>query len=568
MTPAEIAAALREIAAYVDLEGNRFRARAYERAARSIGAVAELDRLIAERRLDELPGIGKSLARVIEELATRGRIELLERLRERWPRVVLELAALPEVGPERARRLHEGLAPTSLEEVAALCEAGRVRKLPGFGRVSEARVLEAIRTRHERGALLTLEDARLASEELASIVRAAPGVADVQVCGPVRRWMEVADRVVLAVASDDPRTLLARTRSYAATVALDEAQQDGARDGARIGVLRGQLASGVVCELYVASRERFGVALVLATGSHGHLAALRAHARERGTELERIAAPDEATLYAALGLPWLPPEVRDGTDEIAAALAGDRFDDLIALEDLAGAVHCHTTYSDGKHTIAQMAQAAAARGLGYLTITDHSRSAGYAGGLTLDRIGQQWLEIDAAQRATSVRLLRGTESDILADGSLDYPHDVLAQMDVVIASIHQRHKLDVDAMTRRVVTALRQPIFKIWGHALGRILLHRDPIAVHFDRVLDAIGDSRVAVEINGDPRRLDLDPERARLARARGARFVLSADAHATGQLDYLANAVGIARRARIRRHEVLNTLPPDEFARAVRPA
>src|SRR5690606_12074574 len=150
---------------------------------------------------------------------------------------------------------------------------------------------------------------------------------------------------------------------------------------------------------------------------------------------------DEATLYAALGLPWLPPEVRDGTDEIAAALAGDRFDDLIALEDLAGAVHCHTTYSDGKHTIAQMAQAAAARGLGYLTITDHSRSAGYAGGLTLDRIGQQWLEIDAAQRATSVRLLRGTESDILADGSLDYPHDVLAQMDVVIASIHQRHKL-------------------------------------------------------------------------------------------------------------------------------
>jgi DNA polymerase (family 10) len=259
--------------------------------------------------------------------------------------------------------------------------------------------------------------------------------------------------------------------------------------------------------------------------------------------------------------------VRDGTDELAAAGAGDDFADLVALSDVAGSVHCHTVYSDGKNTVEEMARAAEALGHSYITITDHSASAHYAGGLDAARLAEQWAEIADVERRVGIRILRGTESDIRSDGALDYPDDLLAGMDVVIASVHQRFRLDEDGMTRRLVAAMRQPVFKIWGHALGRLLLHREPIAVRFDEVLDAIADSPAAIEINGDPRRLDLDPERARRALARGARFVLSSDAHSTAALANVEYAVAMARRARLRRTDVLNALPADEFSRAVRP-
>jgi len=259
--------------------------------------------------------------------------------------------------------------------------------------------------------------------------------------------------------------------------------------------------------------------------------------------------------------------VRDGTDEIAAAESGDDFADLIQLADLRGAVHCHTVYSDGKNTVEQMARAAQALGLEYITITDHSPTAHYAGGLSVERLHQQWAEIAEVQRRVDIHILRGTESDIRAGGELDYPDEVLGQLDIAIASIHSRYRQDEDAMTRRLVTAMRLPLFKIWGHALGRLVMSRDPIPVRFDEVLDAICQGPAAIEINGDPKRLDLDPVRARRALARGVRFVLSCDAHSTEQLRYLELAVAMARRARIRRHNVMNTLPVDEFARAVRP-
>jgi DNA polymerase (family 10) len=214
-----------------------------------------------------------------------------------------------------------------------------------------------------------------------------------------------------------------------------------------------------------------------------------------------------------------------------------------------------------------MAQAAAARGLGFLTITDHSASAHYAGGLDDARLREQWNEIAQVQADSPVRLLRGTESDILADGSLDFSAETLGALDVVIASVHNRHKLDEDAMTRRLVAALRQPLFTIWGHALGRLVLRRDPVACRFDEIVDAIAESPAAIEINGDPYRLDLDPVRARAAHARGVRFVVSTDAHSIPELDNLTYAVAMARRARLRPRDVLNTLPPDEFAAAVRP-
>ena len=276
----------------------------------------------------------------------------------------------------------------------------------------------------------------------------------------------------------------------------------------------------------------------------------------------------EADLYRHLGLPYLPPELREGVGEIEAALAGELPAELVEEGDIQGLVHCHTNYSDGRHTVEEMARAAEAMGMQYITITDHSPTASYAGGLTLDRLKRQWDEIDRVQEKVKVQLLRGTESDILADGSLDYPDAVLEKMDVVIASIHNRYKMDEAQMTRRVVAALKNPLFKVWGHALGRYVQSRPPIAVKMDEVLDAAAESRVAIEVNGDPHRLDLEPRWQREARRRGIRFVVSTDAHSTRELRNVRFGVAMARRGWLRRSEVLNTLGVDEFRRAVRPA
>jgi DNA polymerase (family X) len=254
--------------------------------------------------------------------------------------------------------------------------------------------------------------------------------------------------------------------------------------------------------------------------------------------------------------------------EIEAALAGELPADLVEEGDIQGLVHCHTVYSDGRHTVEEMARAAEAMGMKYITITDHSPTASYAGGLTLDRLHRQWEDIDRAQEKVQVRLLRGTESDILADGSLDYPDAVLEKMDVVIASIHNRYKMDEDQMTRRLVAALKNPLFKVWGHALGRYVRSRPPIAVRMEEVLDAAAESRVAVEVNGDPHRLDMEPRWQREARRRGIRFVISTDAHSTRELRNVRYGVSMARRGWLRKGEVLNTLGVDEFRRLVRPS
>jgi DNA polymerase (family 10) len=557
-----IAARLREIAAYLGLDGDRYRARAYEKAARSVEAVAQIDSLIAERRLTELPHVGDSLAGVIEELARRGTIELLDRLRARWPKLVVELAELRGVGPARALAIHEALAPTDLDELADMARAGRLRELPGFGPARVASLVDAIEQRAQRDQPLVLAEARQLAAGLAAHL--AAGGAQAAMAGDARRWVEVSDRLCVAAAGPDLEGLAACLAAHPLVVSMTRAPDIA--DG--VASFTARMASGAACQLIASHPDRFGTALALATGSAEHVEQLRRRAAAAGLVLETVAAADEEAFYRALGLPWLPPEVRDGTDEIAAADAGDDFADLVALADVAGSVHCHTTYSDGKHSVEQMARAAEALGHAYITITDHSPTASYAGGLTVERLALQWAEIAEVERKVGIHILRGTESDIRADGALDYPDDVLTSLDVVIASVHQRYKLDEDGMTRRLVAAMRQPVFKIWGHALGRLLLRREPIACRFDEVLDAIADSPAAIEINGDPRRLDLEPERARRARARGVRFVLSSDAHSTAALANVEFAVALARRARLRRADVLNTLSREDFLRAVRPS
>jgi DNA polymerase (family 10) len=326
--------------------------------------------------------------------------------------------------------------------------------------------------------------------------------------------------------------------------------------------------TGLPLELRVVAPERWAAALLDATGSPAHLLALEPLARERHVDLATATGQDEAQLYRRLGLPYIPPEVREGAGEIEAARAGTLPDDLVTLGDVRGLVLCHSTYSVGRHTVLEMGRAAEALGMRYMTITDHSPTASYAHGLEVDRLRAQWDEIARVQEQVAVRLLRGTESDILADGALDYPDDVLERLDVIIASIHARHRMDADRMTERIVRAMRHPCFKIWGHALGRLVLSRPPIEAHVERILDAIAVSSAAIEINGDPHRLDLPPVWIRAARERGIRFVISTDAHATGELRNVRYGVAMARRGWVRRGEVLNTLDVEAFARAVAPA
>jgi DNA polymerase (family 10) len=264
---------------------------------------------------------------------------------------------------------------------------------------------------------------------------------------------------------------------------------------------------------------------------------------------------------------FVPPELREDQGEIEAARKNRLPTGLVDVEDIQGMVHCHTTYSDGVHSVEEMARAAEALGMKYLTITDHSPTAFYARGVTLDRLRRQWDEIDEVQQKVKVKLLKGTESDIVADGSLDYPDKVLEKFDIIVASIHSRYKMDSPKMTQRILAAVRQPVFKIWGHPLGRLLERRPPFDCDLEKILDAIAESAAAVEINGDPYRLDLEPKWIREARKRKIKFVISVDAHSTGALNNVKYGVGIARRGWVTRREVLNTLGVKAFTAAVRP-
>jgi DNA polymerase (family 10) len=325
-----------------------------------------------------------------------------------------------------------------------------------------------------------------------------------------------------------------------------------------------RLAGGLPAALVIAPPDHYIAALHARTGSRRHIAKLQGLERSNGGEPPIIKS--ESDIYQRLGLQYIPPELREDEGEIEAAAAGT-LPQPLTLEDIRGMTHCHTIYSDGRNSIEEMALAAEAMGVSYLTITDHSASAYYARGVSIDRLRAQWDEITRVEERVKIRILKGTESDILEDGSLDYPDHILERFDIIIASIHSRHKMDADQMTHRLLRALKSPFFKIWGHPLGRLIPSRPPFACRMEEVLDAIAVSRCAIEVNGDPQRLDLEPRWIRAARERGIKFIVSTDAHSTGGMENLRFGVSTARRGWLKREEVLNTLDADSFMKAVHP-
>lgn len=568
-----VARALREIGALLELEGeNPFKVRAYENGARAVeGLAGDLGALVAAGRLLEVKGIGDALARKIADLHRTGTTELLDRLRAAHPPGTLELVSVPELGPKKAAALVAALGVRNLDDLERACLEGRVRGVKGFGERTEQRILEGVRQVRARRAdrRVLLAEALAAAEPLLAHLRAAPGADRVELAGSARRLRETVADLDVVAASGAPAALSDALAAYPLTAEVL------ARGETKTTV---RLGSGLQVDLRIVPPADFATLLHHLTGSKAHHVKLRGLARERGFTLSewglerldgggKVAIASEEALYGALGLPLVPPELREDAGELEAAAAGTLPGDLVSLDDVRGLVHCHTTWSDGRASLEEMARAADALGIEYLTVTDHSRTAGYAGGLDVDRLRRQWDELARVQERVKVRLLRGTESDILEDGALDFPDEVLEQLEVIVASVHSRHRMDEDQMTRRLVRCMSLPVFKIWGHALGRLLLDREPFACRVEEVLDALAASRGAVEVNGDPKRLELEPRWLRAATARRIPVVLSVDAHAVSDLGYLRWAVGQARRGWVRRGEVLNTLPVEEFRRAVRP-
>jgi len=557
-----IAAALQEIGTLLELMGGEyFKARAYKSGARSVAELTEdVGKLIKQNRLTFVKGIGQGLATQIEELYTRGQSSLLNQLRSEMPPGIVELTAVPGLSVKKVQLLHEALGITSVQELKAAAEAGRLRDIKGFTARTEAKLLEAIAASQNREQRIHIHQALRAGEAMLEFLKTSRDFGQAEFGGSLRRWKETVSQIVVVASAKKPQALLDHFVRFPLVMRTEE------KTSGRVVVT---LSEGFKATLIAVTPKEFAVTLFNATGSQAHLQKLTEYARLRraSPKSKPIEVKSEAQIYRSLGMQFVPPELREDHGEIEAALAGKIPDDLVTADDIRGMVHCHTTYSDGKHSVEQMVAAAEALGMKYITITDHSPTAFYAGGVKIDRLQRQWEEIDEVQEKTKVKILKGTESDIVADGSLDYPDWILEQFDVIVASIHSRYKMDADKMTNRIVTAMRQPVFKIWGHALGRKIQARPPFDCRVEEILDVIAESRAAVEINGDPYRLDMEPRWLREARKRKIKFVVSVDAHSTGALNNLKFGVGIARRAGIRKGEVLNTLGVKAFQKAVRP-
>lgn len=563
MTAREAAAALGEIAILLEVVGgNPFRARAFQSASRTLETSgADLDALAAAGELRTLPGVGEGIAGVLAELVATGTSRMLEDLRAQAPAGLFDVMRIKGVGVKRGRALHAALGIDSLEKLEEAAASGRLAKLPGFGIKTEQAILAGVAfARSMRGRRRYFQAVEPATA-LLELVEGLPGVVRASAAGQLRRRLEVVDAIDLVAAAEDPSAVLA---AFCALQGLD--RQAGGDADRRADVV---LADGVRASLVCTTPAEYATALLFATGSDAHLAQLGAWAEARGLRIARdgvfrgktrLALPDEDSVYTSLGLAFIPPELREGWGEIEAA-AENRLPALVDVGDLRGTFHCHTTYSDGRATLAEMAEAARERGWSYLGIADHSQSAGYAGGLSPAAVKKQHREIDAwnaehgGRGKTRFRLFKGVESDILANGSLDYADDILRSFDYVVGSVHSAFSLPEKEQTQRLIRAVSHPRITMLGHATGRLLLQREGYAVDARAVIDAAAEHGTCVEINADPKRLDVDWKNARYAAEKGVLVPINPDAHSTAALGNVVWGVNVARKAWLTAPQVLNT-------------
>jgi DNA polymerase (family 10) len=558
MTNREIAAVFREIADMLEIKGeDRYRILAYRRAADQI---VNEPRSVADLwhtgKVTEIPGIGKTIAEKIGSLLTTGQIDLHERLKAEIPPGVVTFLSIPEVGPKKAKLLWEQLGAASIDDVERAAQAGRLRGLPGMGAKTEANILRGIEMLRRRTGRSMLGVALPVAEALLAGLRGCPAVVRCDAAGSLRRRRPTIGDLDLLAASTDPVAVIDHF------VGLPRVASVQLRGDTKCTVL---LEDDLQVDLRVLPPDNYGALLQYFTGSKQHNIDLREIALKQGLSLSEygftdaegklIPIADEAEVYARLGLPWIPPELREAAGEIEAAREG-RLPRLIVLDDVRGDLQMHTTWSDGQNSVLEMAQVARNRGYDYILITDHSQGLGVAGGLTPERYRAQWAEIaEANEKLAPLRVLRGAEVEIRADGSLDLPDDLLAEFDLVLASIHSGMRQDRATMTVRVIRAIRNPNVDVIAHPTGVLRGEREPIDLDFEAVVAAAVETGTLLEINADPHRLDLDGEHARLAKDRGVKLTLGSDAHVTDGLGVMPFGVATARRAWCEARDVVNT-------------
>ncbi len=552
-----IAAILDEIGTFLELKGeNPFRCQAYHNAARAITQLeGDLGEWVEQKRLTAIPGIGKDLAQKIETLYKTGRLEQYEELRREIPAGLLELLRVPGLGPKKAKALYDNLGIDSLSKLRQACQEGRVAKLRGFGEKTQQKILEGLAFLDKTGKRVLLAEAEYLADRICSELRKLREIIRIQACGSLRRRKETVGDLDILVSSNHPKIVMDKF------VSLPEVIQVTAHGETKSSVV---LENGLNCDLRVVSDEQFPFALHYFTGSKEHNIAMRARAQQFGLKLNEyglegergaIRAKDEADIFHALKLDYIPPELRENTGEIEAA-AEHRLPKLVEWKDLRGTFHCHTDWSDGRNSVEEMADAARALGWQYLGIADHSQSLGVARGLDPDRVRQQFAEIDRLNKKwKDFRILKGTECDVLPDGRLDYPDELLEQFDYVVISVHSHFNMSKEEMTRRIVRAMQHPKVTMLGHATGRLLLRRDGYPLDLDQVLKVAAENKVMIEINGQPDRMELDWVHVKHAKSLGVTLVLNPDAHSTAELRYVRYALDVARRGWLEKSNVLNS-------------
>lgn len=567
-----ILSTLEEIGLLLELAGaNPFKSRAFTNGARTLqGFDGDFAEGLESGELAAMKGVGKGLLAEIRALVETGSSPAHEELRSAVPDGLMEVLKVPGLGPKRVRLLADELGISSLAELEYACNENRLVQLDGFGPKTQEKILKGIEFVQKFRGRYLLSDAWRRSEKLLEALGALDGVENIELAGSVRRRKETVKDIDVLVACEEAVAPLVH-----AALAEYEGVEDMIVSGSTKTSVR--LDNGMQVDLRTVSAAQFPFALHYFTGSKEHNTKMRQRAKDRSMKLneyglfasgseESVACASEEELFAALGLPHIAPEMREDRGEIEAAEAGE-LPRLLEFADLRGALHNHTTYSDGAHSVREMAEAARELGLGYIGISDHSQTAVYAHGLLPDDIRRQHDEIDEVNaELDGIVVLKGIESDILADGSLDYPDEVLARFDFVVASVHSQFGLDAARQTERCVRAVSNPYCTVLGHPTGRILLGRDGFEIDLRAVIDAAAESGTAIELNANPHRLDLDWRELRYATSRGCRISIAADAHRAAGLADLKYGVAVARKGWVTAEQVLNCLGVDELLGAVK--
>ena len=554
---ATIEAAFDEIADLLDIQGaNPFRVRAYRNAARTIGDLGTDIKTLMDQgtALTDIPGVGDDLAKKIEEIVTTGKCEFLERLHKQLPPAITDLLKIPGLGPKRVKVLWRDLKIQTLEQLLEAAREGRIQELPGFGEKTEQKIVEAAQAHLSQARRFKLAVAAQYAEAFAAHMRRGKGIERVDIAGSFRRMRETVGDIDILVIAVDAAQAMERFTSY------EEVKEVLASGPTRGSVV---LKTGIQVDVRIIPHESYGAALVYFTGSKAHNIAIRRIAQEKELKINeygvfkgkrRLKGETEESVYQAIGLPWIPPELREDRGEVEAALAGT-LPQLIELSDLRGDLHAHSKASDGHNSIREMAQAARAAGLEYVAITEHSRRLTVARGLDVTRLGKQSAEIDRLNRELDgITVLKGIEVDILEDGTLDLPDSVLARLDVVVAAVHSRFDLPRAKQTQRILTALDNPVVSILAHPSGRLIEEREPYDVDMQKIIRKAKAKKVALELNAHPERLDLLDIYCQMAKQEGVLISINSDAHSTYEFGMLRFGVGQARRGWLEKKDVLN--------------